>query len=123
MCKICTLQLIFSFDTSAEGVEAGLDVFVTAVDLVYMVNAGRAFGRHGGNQHGNTRTDVGGSHVVTLQLALMVMPHDYRPMRVAKDNLRTHVNQFVHEEKAGFKHLLMYQYGALCLRRHHQKDR
>ena len=44
-------------------------------------------------------------------------------MGVAEDNLRTHVYQFIYEEKAALEHLLVYQHRAACLRRHYQDHR
>src|SRR6185312_3280956 len=43
-------------------------------------------------------------------------------MRIAEDDLRAHVQQFIYEEKAALEHLLMDQHRALGLYRHHQHD-
>jgi hypothetical protein len=42
-------------------------------------------------------------------------------MWIAKYNLCAHVYQFINEEKATFKHFLMYQHTALSLGGHYQE--
>ena len=37
-------------------------------------------------------------------------PCDYRPVRVAQYNLCTHIYQFIYEEQAALKHLLMNEH-------------
>ena len=43
-------------------------------------------------------------------------------MRVAKNYLRTHVDEFVNEEQSAFKHLLVDKYGPFCLSGDHKDD-
>ena len=42
-------------------------------------------------------------------------------MRVAQDNLGTHIYQLVDEEQTALEHLLMYQYRAASLSSHHDE--
>ena len=118
-----TTILLLSLYASAEGVEAGFDIFVATVDLVDVVNAAGAFGTHSCNKHSYTGTNIGAGHVVMLELTRVVMPHHNRSMRVAEDDLRAHVNQFVHKEETRFEHLLMDKHRAACLRGYDQYDR
>lgn len=106
----------------ADGVEATFDVLVATVYLVDMVDAADAVRRHGGDEHGNTRADVWGCHVVVAETHLAVMSDNDGAVGVAKDNLRAHVNEFVHKEETALEHLLMYEDRAARLRRHHQDD-
>ena len=80
-----------------------LDVFITTVDLVDVVDAGSAFGTHGRDEHGYTGSDIGTGHGVMLELALMVMTNYDRTVGIAEDDLRAHIDQLVHEEKARFE--------------------
>ena len=50
------------------------------------------------------------------------MADDDGAVRVAQDDLGTHVNEFVHKEESALKHLLMNQDAAVGLRCHHQQD-
>ena len=95
-----------------------LDVFVATVNLVDMINLTGTFGTHGGNQHRDTRADIRAGHVIGFELSLMVMTDNNRSVRVAEDDLRTHIDQFVHEEQTRLKHLLVNQHGAFGLRSH-----
>ena len=107
----------------ADGIQSRLNIFVAAVNLINMVNTAYSVCRHGGNQHGNTRADIGRSHVIMLQAHLPVVPYHHCTVGVAEDNLRTHVNQFIYEEEAALEHLLVYPHRAACLRRHYQDNR
>ena len=49
------------------------------------------------------------------------MADDNDAVRVTKNNLGTHINQFVHKEQAALKHLLMYEHAALGLRGGYQQ--
>ena len=53
----------------------------------------------------------------------MVVTYDDCAVRVAEDNLGSHINQFVREEKPAFEHLLMNQHATLALRCHHEHHR
>ena len=99
-----------------------LYVLVAAVDLVDMVDLARSFGTHGSNQHGYTGTYIRACHVVVLELARVIVPDNHRPVRVAEDDLRAHVNQFVHEEQSALKHLLMDKHRSPCLCSYHKYD-
>ena len=46
----------------------------------------------------------------------MVMSDNYGTMRVAKNDLRPHVDQFVHKEQTAFEHLLMNKHAPFGLR-------
>ncbi len=51
---------------------------------------------------------------------MVVMAYHHGPVRIAQDNLRSHVNQLIDKEKAALKHLLMNQDTALALDGHHK---
>ena len=49
-------------------------------------------------------------------------PGDHRPVRVAQDDARAHLDQLVDEEQPALEHLLVDQDGALGLGGHDQRD-
>ena len=52
----------------------------------------------------------------------MIALSDYSSaVRVTKNNLSTHINQFVDEEKATFEHFLMDKHTAFCFGGYYQK--
>ena len=104
----------------AQGVQSAFDVLVAAVNLLDVVDGGRALGAHGGEQHGDTGTDIRRHQPGGLQGNPMVVADDHRPVRVAEDNLRAHVDEAVHEEQAALEHLLVDEHAALALGGHHQ---
>ena len=53
----------------------------------------------------------------------MVVAYDYGAVWVAKDNLRTHIYEFVHEEESAFEHFLVNQYAAFALGCNHEHNR
>ena len=51
------------------------------------------------------------------------MTHHYGAMRVAQDDLRAHVDEFVDEEEAAFKHLLVEKHAPFGLCGHDKENR
>ena len=49
------------------------------------------------------------------------MTDDNGAVRVAEDNLRSHIYQLVHKEQTAFEHFLMNEYTAFCLGGNHQQ--
>ena len=52
----------------------------------------------------------------------MVVTYHHGTMRVAKDDLRTHVDEFIHEEETALEHLLMEEDATASLGSHYQQD-
>ena len=102
-------------DPGSEGVEASVDVLVTAVDLFDVLDRARTFGAHRRDQQRHTRTDVGRSHARSPQPHLVVMSDHRRAMGVAEDDLGPHVDQLIDEKQAAFEHLLVNQHRAFGL--------
>ena len=102
--------VLLSSDLGTQSVETALDVLIATVDLCNVVDAACALGTHCGNEQSDTGTYVGACHSAGAQLSFAVVTHDDASMRVAEDDLGTHVNQFVDEEQAALEHLLMYKY-------------
>jgi hypothetical protein len=82
-------------------------MLVATVYLFDVVDAARALGTHGGYQQGDTRTDIGARHATTSKRDLTVVTYDDGTVRVAENNLRTHIDEFVDKEQATLKHLLV----------------
>ena len=49
------------------------------------------------------------------------MTDDNGAVRVAEDNLRSHIYQLVHKEQTAFEHFLMNEYTTFCLGGNHQQ--
>lgn len=101
-------------------VQAAVDILISTVDLLYIADYARAFGRHGSQEQGNTGTDVGGAHIVGTQCEVMVMADNHCTMWIAQEYLRPHVDKAVDKKQAAFKHLLMYQHAAFTLGCHNK---
>ena len=79
------------------------------------MNTADAVGAHGGYQQSNAGTDIRGRHIAATQFETVIMSDYYGAVRVAQNDLCSHVYQFVHKEEAAFKHLLMNQHAAFRL--------
>ena len=80
------------------------------------------FGTHRRNQQSNAGTNIRRNHIGTTQFETIAQPNHSRPVRIAKNDLRSHVDQFVDKEETAFEHLLMDQHTADSLRRHNEED-
>lgn len=80
------------------------------------------FGTHRRNQQSNAGTNIRRNHIGTTQFETIAQPDHSRPVRIAKNDLRSHVDQFVDKEETAFEHLLMDQHTADSLRRHNEED-
>ena len=81
-----------------------------------------SFGTHRRNQQSNAGTNIRRNHIGTTQFETIAQPDHSRPVRIAKNDLRSHVDQFVDKEETAFEHLLMDQHTADSLRRHNEED-
>lgn len=52
---------------------------------------------------------------------VVVMTDDNGAVRVAEDNLSSHIYQLVHKEQTAFEHFLMNEYTAFCPGGNHQQ--
>lgn len=91
-------QGLHALDVSPESVKSRLDVFVSAVYLCDVVYLTGAIGTQCGDKQGDTCTDVGACHAAGAQLLLMVVADNHGTMRVAQNDLRTHVDNLVNEK-------------------------
>ena len=98
-------------------------MFVAAIDLVDMIDAGCSLGRHSRDKHRYTRADIRRSHVIMLELPHVIVTDYHSAVRVAQNNLRPHIEEFIYEEQPTLEHLLMNQYRTLSLRGYHQQHR
>ena len=51
----------------------------------------------------------------------MVMTYDHGTMRITKNDLRAHVDEFINKEQTALEHLLMNEHATLCLCCHDEK--
>ena len=99
------------------------DVFISAVDLLHIVDAASAVCTEGSNQQSDASANVGTCHTARTELMLEIVSNDHRAVRIAEDNLCAHVDEFVSEEETALKHLLMEKHTSLRLRSHHDENR
>ncbi len=109
-------------DVGSQLVQPDIDVFIPPVNLFYVFDHTGPFGRKGGDQEGNTGTDIGRRHPDATQGDLVIQANDGGTMRVTQNDLCSHVNQFVYEKEPAFEHLLMDQYTPFGLCGYHQYD-
>ena len=85
-------------------------------------DAARAVGRHSGDEQGDSGADVGTCHSATAKLDFSVVADDDGAMRVAKDDLCAHIDEFIDEKQATFKHFLVDEHRTASLRRHDEQN-
>ena len=101
------LESLDERSVEAEGIQTLVDILVASFDLFAVVDDTGAFGRQGGDEQGNTSADVGRGHTDATQGMGVVEADDVGAVRIAKNDLRTHVDEFVDEEQTALKHLLV----------------
>ena len=91
-------------------------MFVSAVNLFDIADDADAIGTHGGDEQGDTGTDIGAGHTATTQGQLTVVAYDDGTMGVAEDNLCAHIDESVNKEQTALEHLLVEQHrtASLC---------
>ena len=100
-----------------------LDILVTTVYLSDILDTAGTVGTHRSNQQSDTCADIRTAHSAGTQPDLMVMPHNHGTMRIAEDNLCTHIYQLIYEEEPTLEHLLMEKHTATSLGSHHDEHR
>ena len=103
-------------------VEAVFDVLISTVYLCDIGDTAGSVGAHGCYQQGDSGTDIRTRHSACTERELMVVTYHHGTMRVAKDDLSTHVDELVYKEEPALKHLLVNQHRTLGLRADHQQD-
>src|SRR5690554_782195 len=114
--------LRYALDFGADGVQSGIDVLVASVDLLDVVDGADSFGAEGGDEQGYTGANIGRCHGNTAQRHLAIEPDDGGAVRIAEDDLRAHVDEFIDEKQSAFEHFLVNQYRAFGLGGHHEND-
>lgn len=79
-------------NVSAQGIQFLINMLITPVNLINVVNGAHALRGEGGDEKGDAGTDVGGGHLGGTQLGFVVLPDDSCPVGVAKDYFRPHVD-------------------------------
>ena len=90
-------------------------MFVSAVNLFDVADDAGAIGTHGGDEQGDTGTDIGAGHATATKGQLTVVTYDDGTVGVAEDNLSAHIDETVDEEQTALEHFLMEQYRATSL--------
>ena len=96
--------------------EAILNVLIATVYLSDVVDAAGALGTKCSDEQGNTGADIWAGHAPGTQLYFVVVADDYSTVWIAKDNLSSHIDEFINEEQTALKHFLMEQHATpgLC---------
>ena len=63
----------------------------------------------------NAGPNIGRRHLDAFEVLLSVQSDNGSPVGITQDDLRTHIDKFVHEEEAAFEHLLVDEDGSFCL--------
>src|SRR4051812_28652779 len=106
------LRVTLSPNARAEGIESLLDPFVSAIDLMNVVDHALAFRAKRSEQERHTGADVGAGD---LRAREPVAAHDDGAVRIAENDARAHLNQLVGEEEPRLKHLLEDHHRSLGL--------
>ena len=85
-------------------------MLIAAVYLLNVLNTACSICAHGCNQQGDTCTDVRARHATATEGDLTVMAYNDGMVRIAENNLGSHVNELVDKEQTTLEHLLMEQY-------------
>ena len=94
-------------DMCAQTIESFFYMLISAVYLLYVVNAACAVGAHSSNEQCYARSDVWARHSAGMQTKSMVVSHNHCSVWVAEYYLCAHVYEFVHKEQSAFKHFLV----------------
>src|SRR3954469_16373927 len=97
------LRVALSPNARAEGIQSLLDPFVAAIDLVNVVDHALALRAERREQERHAGPDVGAGDLRTRE---SIAADDDGAVRVAEDDARAHLNQFVREEEPRLEHLL-----------------
>ena len=103
-------------------IQTFLNVLIATVDLSDVGNAACTLGAHCCNEEGDTCADIRARHASGTELDLTVVSYDNGTMRIAKDDLGTHVNQLIDKEQTTLKHFLMEKNTSLCLSGNHKQN-
>ena len=102
-------------------IEAMLDILVTTVYLSDILDTAGTVGTHGSTQQGDTGTDIRTRHPASTQLDFMVLTYHHGTMRIAEDDLCTHIYQLIYEEETALEHLLMEKHTSASLGCHYEE--
>ena len=111
-----------SLNLRSQSIQSCINILITALNLVAVVDDAGAVGGEGGDEQGDAGTDVGRGHADAAKVVGVVEADDIGTVRVAEDDLRAHVDEFVDEEQTTFEHLLVDEHGAFGLGCHYQND-
>ena len=93
-----------SLDIGAECPELLIDLFVSTVDHVCVLDDAFAFGDEGGHEDGHSCADIGAGQIGHMQLS---SAGDDAAMGITENDARAHGDEAVDEEHPRFEHLLM----------------
>ena len=109
------MLVVDTFDVRPEFVESKFDVFVSSVDLRDVGDSARSTGTECSDEQGDTCTDVGACHSSGTESDAVVVSDNNGSVWVTKNDLRTHIDEFVDKEKSALEHLLVEEHTSLCL--------
>ena len=102
--------------------QARVYISITTVNLLNILDGTCTLSTHRCNEQCHTRTDIWRGHIRCTQRQAVVKTNYRSTVWITKDNLRTHINEFVHEEETTLEHLLVDKYRALSLSCYNQED-
>jgi hypothetical protein len=99
-----------------------VNILVSPVDLFDILDNTPAFRAKGGNQQGYAGPDIGAAHTDPPEALLPRHTDHGGPVRVAENNLGSHIDQLVYKKQPAFEHFLMDKDRSTGLCGHYQHD-
>ena len=106
---------LYSFNRGAQLVETFINILITPVDLIYILNYTFPFRTHRCNQQGNTGSYIRTAHGDSPKFMHSAQTDNGCTVWIAKNNLGTHIEQLVYKKQPAFKHFLMNQHTSFGL--------
>src|SRR6478672_6950726 len=88
----------------AQSVQPCINLLVTTVDLVDILDHTFPFRAHRSNEQGNAGTDIRARHGNATELAFPFEANHNCPVWVTQRDLCTHFYEFIYKEQAALKH-------------------
>src|SRR3712207_6465609 len=96
--------VVTSLYLCSKAIESLVQMLIASIYLLCIVYDACAIGTHGSDQQGYARSNVRRCHGGGSQTHRVILTDHYRPVRITKDDLSPHVDQFVDEKQAALEH-------------------
>ena len=121
VCRLTNLN-INSANLRPDRIQPPIDILVAAIDLVILWINDFPCADNAAISNATPGTNIRRTHFNTSQLIFTLQSDDGSTVRIAEDDLSTHVDKLVDKEQAALKHLLMDEHTTSRLYSHDQDD-